>query len=86
MLFTQEKGGDNKSKKKWKIWRNSSEGSSSMKKGAVAVSDKSGSSFTAAMAAVVRAPPKNFMVIKQERAAIRIQAVFRGFLVSITLL
>lgn len=81
----QEKGGSdmNKSnKKKWKLWRNSSEGSSntmSMKKGGVvAVSDSS--SFNAAVAAVVRAPPKDFMVIKQEWAAIRIQSVFRAFL------
>ncbi|XP_028763140.1 protein IQ-DOMAIN 1-like isoform X2 [Neltuma alba] len=48
------------------------------------VSDKSdplsNDAFTAAMAAVVRAPPKGFLLIKQEWAAIRIQALFRGFL------
>ena len=38
--------------------------------------------FAAAMAAVVRAQPKHFMVVKQELAAIRIQAVFRSFLVN----
>lgn len=38
--------------------------------------------FTAAVAAVVRAPPKDFLMIKQERAAIRIQTTFRGFLVN----
>ncbi|KAK7325105.1 hypothetical protein VNO77_29188 [Canavalia gladiata] len=70
----QEKCGENKSKKKWKIWRTCSEGS--MKKGG-AVSD---SSLSAAVAVVVRAPPKDFMLIKQERAAICIQAVFRAFL------
>ncbi|XP_020224464.1 protein IQ-DOMAIN 1 isoform X2 [Cajanus cajan] len=69
----QEKGGENKSKKKWKLWRASSEGS--MKKvGAAAVPD---SSLTYAVAVMV---PKDFKIIKQEWAAIRIQAVFRAFL------
>ncbi|KAK7294365.1 hypothetical protein RJT34_17254 [Clitoria ternatea] len=87
----QEMGSD-KSRRKWKLWRNSSEGigigSSSMKKGQGGVFDKSCCSsfviddeaFAAALAAVVRTPLKDFMVIKQEWAAIRIQAVFRGFL------
>ncbi|KAG4945132.1 hypothetical protein JHK87_041139 [Glycine soja] len=74
----QDKGGDNKSKKKWKLWRASSEGS--MKKvgggggGGAAASD---SSLTYAVAVMV---PKDFKLIKQEWAAIRIQAVFRAFL------
>ena len=38
--------------------------------------------FAAAMATVVRAPPKDFMVVKQEWAAIRIQTAFRGLLVN----
>lgn len=91
-LCFQEKGGD-KSKKKWKLWRSASEGfgfGSSMKKGHGAGSHKHCSSFVvgdeeafnAAVATVVRAPHKDFMVIKQEWAAIRIQALFRGFLVS----
>ncbi|KAB2625076.1 IQ-domain 6 [Pyrus ussuriensis x Pyrus communis] len=33
-----------------------------------------------AVAAVVRAPPKDFRVVRQEWAAIRIQTAFRGFL------
>lgn len=37
--------------------------------------------FSAAMATVVRAPPKDFRVVRQEWAAIRIQTAFRGFLV-----
>ncbi|XP_061370336.1 protein IQ-DOMAIN 6-like [Gastrolobium bilobum] len=87
----QEKGSD-KSKKKWKLWRSSSEGfgcGSSMKKahGGVA-SDKPWCSslvvdeeaFAAAVATVLRTPHKDFMIIKQEWASIRIQAVFRGFL------
>ncbi|KAI4329108.1 hypothetical protein L6164_021408 [Bauhinia variegata] len=81
---------DDKSKKKWRLWRSSSEGfgssMKSMKKGHGAVSERSDSSFavddvhTAAMATLVRVPPKDFVVIKQEWAAIRIQAVFRAFL------
>lgn len=85
----QEKGGD-KSKRKWKLWRGTSEGfgiGSSLQKGqsgggSFVVDD---GAFAAALAAVVRTPLKDFMVIKQEWAAIRIQAVFRGFLVSRTL-
>ncbi|MED6175614.1 IQ-domain [Stylosanthes scabra] len=81
-------GGADKSKKKWKLWRSASEGfgfGSSTKKGEG--SHKAFSSlvddevaFNAAVATVVRAPHKDFMVIKQEWAAIRIQAIFRGFL------
>lgn len=37
--------------------------------------------YTAAVATVVRAPPKDFRVVRQEWAAIRIQTAFRGFLV-----
>ncbi|XP_047176600.1 protein IQ-DOMAIN 6-like isoform X1 [Vigna umbellata] len=70
----QEKGGENKSKKKWKLWRASSEGSTVKKVGEAAVPD---SSFTYAVAVMV---PKDFKLIKQEWAAIRIQAVFRAFL------
>ncbi|XP_028774422.1 protein IQ-DOMAIN 1-like isoform X2 [Neltuma alba] len=85
----REKTDADKSKKKWRLWRNSSEGmgpstKSKTKKRNGVVSDKSGplsnDAFTAAMAAVVRAPPKGFLLIKQEWAAIRIQALFRGFL------
>jgi hypothetical protein len=70
--------GDKSTKKKWRLWRSSSEG---MKRGHQA-SDSSSDAFNAAMATVVRAKPKDFMVVKQEWAAIRIQTVFRGFLVN----
>ncbi|KAK7389634.1 hypothetical protein VNO78_24839 [Psophocarpus tetragonolobus] len=79
----QEKGGD-KSKRKWKLWRSSLEGfgiGSSMQKGQIGGGGGSfvvdDGAFAAALAAVVRTPLKDFMVIKQEWAAIRIQAVFR---------
>ncbi|XP_074332919.1 protein IQ-DOMAIN 6-like isoform X2 [Apium graveolens] len=38
------------------------------------------SAFTAAVATVVRAPPRDFKVVRKEWAAIRIQTAFRGFL------
>ncbi|CAN1785731.1 Protein IQ-DOMAIN 8 [Linum perenne] len=81
--ITSEKGSDGKGgKKKWKLWRSSSEG------GLKRVQDEytSFSSFsnddalTAAMATVARAQPKDFMLVKKEWAAIRIQTAFRGLL------
>ncbi|GAB2301580.1 Short calmodulin-binding motif containing conserved Ile and Gln residues [Dionaea muscipula] len=76
--------------KKWKMWRSSSGDLSTWKgfrgrKHGVASSVGSDSpsrndTFTAAVAAVVRAPPKNFRAVKREWAAIRIQTAFRGFL------
>ncbi|CAK7352916.1 unnamed protein product [Dovyalis caffra] len=75
--------------KKWKLWRSSSGDLGSSWKGFKgnhkAASEASTSSpladpFTAAMATVVRAPPKDFRVVRQEWAAIRIQTAFRGFL------
>ncbi|KAE8671429.1 putative Grave disease carrier protein [Hibiscus syriacus] len=75
--------------KKWKLWKSfSGEMESSWKssKGKFRA-DNGGSessprsdALSAAMAAVVRAPPKDFRVVRQEWAAIRIQTAFRGFL------
>lgn len=39
--------------------------------------------YNAAVATIVRAPPKDFKVVREEWAAIRIQTAFRGFLVTI---
>ena len=78
--------------KKWRLWRSSSGDLGSSWKGFKgkfrADSEGSDSSprtdaFIAAMAAVVRAPPKDFRVVRQEWAAIRIQTAFRGFLVNL---
>ncbi|KAJ4952468.1 hypothetical protein NE237_029300 [Protea cynaroides] len=75
--------------RKWKLWRSSSAdfGSSwkGFKGGPRAGSETSDSSsvtdaFSAAVATVVRAPPKDFKVVREEWAAIRIQTAFRGFL------
>ncbi|CAL5431892.1 unnamed protein product [Camellia sinensis] len=87
----QEKG---RSKgKKWKLWRNSSGdlGSSwkgfrgnhhrgTASEGSDCSSVMTNDAFTAAVATVVRAHPKDFRVVRQEWAAIRIQTAFRGFL------
>ncbi|GLU22405.1 hypothetical protein SLE2022_384830 [Rubroshorea leprosula] len=87
----QEKVGD-KGKKKWRLWKSSSEGfGSPSSKGlkmhhfsGLVASDSSSypvdEAFAAAMATLVRAAPKHFKVVKQEWAAIRIQTAFRGFL------
>lgn len=77
--------------KKWKLWRGPSGdlGSSwsAFKGKHYAASEGSNhglsplaNAFSAAMATVVRAPPKDFRVVRQEWAAIRIQTTFRGFL------
>jgi len=90
-LFLQEKN----IKKKWKLWRTSSEGLISSSKGFKSRGGSYGTpslgsdppsfsaddSFTAAVAAVIRAPPKDFFLVKREWAATRIQAAFRAFLV-----
>ncbi|XP_050231090.1 protein IQ-DOMAIN 8-like [Mercurialis annua] len=96
-LPDHEKQSEIKGKKKWRLWRSSSESfgssssSSSASKGLKRVDVASSESFVdsslvldeafvAAMAAVARAPAKNFMVVKKEWAAIRIQTAFRGLL------
>lgn len=71
-----------KTKKKWRLWRSSSEGMNRGGMLASKASDSYSDAFNAAIATVMRAAPKDFMVIKQEWAAIRIQTVFRGFLVN----
>ncbi|XP_022750079.1 protein IQ-DOMAIN 1-like [Durio zibethinus] len=79
----------NSKSKKWRLWRSSSGDLGSSWKGfkgkLKADSEESDSSprndaFIAAMAAVVRAPPKDFRVVRREWAAIRVQTAFRGFL------
>ncbi|KAJ4957516.1 hypothetical protein NE237_024627 [Protea cynaroides] len=75
--------------RKWKLWRSSSadlgsslKGFKSVRKAASETSDSSSVSdvFGAAVASVIRAPPKSFKVVRQEWAAIRIQTAFRKFL------
>ncbi|CAN8292850.1 unnamed protein product [Cochlearia groenlandica] len=96
-IYDQEKLSDRSSKKKWKLWRISSESftSSSSKegffknRGSYGAASSLGSgppsfsadeAFAVAMSALIRAPPKEFLVVKREWASLRIQAAFRGFL------
>ncbi|KAK7383337.1 hypothetical protein VNO78_29014 [Psophocarpus tetragonolobus] len=63
-------------KKKWRLWKSSSAGENRSQDCDSVASD----SFTAAVATVVRAQPKDFKLLKQEWAATRIQTAFRAFL------
>lgn len=73
-----------------RLWRSSSQGfgpSSSKGLNRIHVASSESSlvldhAFAAAMATVARAPPKDFLLVKQEWAAIRIQTAFRGLLVK----
>lgn len=75
--------------KKWTLWRSSSSGggittfSSGSKVVGGRLSEAAASDspyMAAAMATVVRAPARDFMVVRRQWAAIRIQTVFRAFL------
>ncbi|CAA3010865.1 IQ-DOMAIN 1-like [Olea europaea subsp. europaea] len=78
--------------RRWKLWRSASGGITMALKGGKGegslaeseVSESSSSIFdgemAAAVATVIRAPHKDFMVLRQEWAAVRIQAIFRAFL------
>lgn len=86
-LFQEKGSGKNK---KWKLWRSSSGDlglSGSAWKGfrgrhrSESEGSDSSNAYSAAVATVVRAPPKDFKAVREEWAAIRIQTAFRGFLV-----
>ncbi|KAL4369354.1 hypothetical protein GQ457_05G024900 [Hibiscus cannabinus] len=80
-----EKVGD-KTKKKWRLWRSSSEGLGSKICHVGSSSEASNSSSMApdvlasAMATLARAPPRDFRAVKREWATIRIQTAFRALL------
>lgn len=63
----------------WKGFKGSYRGTAS--DGSDSSSVISSDPFSAAVATVVRAQPKDFKAVRQEWAAIRIQTAFRGFLV-----
>lgn len=74
----------NGNSKKWRPWKGSSrkhKGSSLSGCKRPDSSSVNSDGLIAAMATVVRAPPKDFMAVRQEWATIRIQTAFRGFLV-----
>ncbi|KAJ1430298.1 IQ motif, EF-hand binding site [Sesbania bispinosa] len=86
-----EHGKEGGKSKKWRLWRSSSGDMGSWKgfKGNNKAAASEGSesppppapdAYTAAVATVVRAPPKDFRLVRQEWAAIRIQTAFRAFL------
>ncbi|KAL1532582.1 IQ-domain [Salvia divinorum] len=67
--------------KKWRIWKGLKR-PDGINAGPDFSSEPSSinEAFTTAVAAVVRAPPKDFRAVRLEWAAIRIQTAFRGFL------
>uniref|UniRef100_A0A0A9GDD8 DUF4005 domain-containing protein n=1 Tax=Arundo donax TaxID=35708 RepID=A0A0A9GDD8_ARUDO len=81
----RERAGGGKARKWSRLWRSSS---SSQKGGAGSASASEAPSeasfgadaLSSVVAAVVRAPPRDFSVIRQEWAAVRIQTAFRAFL------
>ncbi|XP_055820410.1 protein IQ-DOMAIN 6 isoform X2 [Solanum dulcamara] len=81
-----EKEDHEKKVKKWKLWRSDVGGRKGLKQRNGVGSEGSDCSsvnndaYTAAVATVVRAPPKDFKAVREEWAAIRIQTAFRGFL------
>lgn len=86
----QEKGGGKG--RKWKLWRSGSggiviakggrgSGDGAETEGSEASSYAFDSEMAAAVAALAKASPKDFMVVRREWAAVRIQTVFRAFLV-----
>ncbi|XP_072983132.1 protein IQ-DOMAIN 6-like isoform X2 [Typha latifolia] len=84
-LFLKEKNGGghgcNVKSRKWKkLWRGSRGASNKSEDVEESKVSPLADAFRAAVAAVVRAPTKDFMVVKQEWAAMRIQTAFRGFL------
>ncbi|XP_019414647.1 PREDICTED: protein IQ-DOMAIN 1-like [Lupinus angustifolius] len=70
--------------KKWWLWRSSTTTTTTKgykgKQKAESEEEECDDAYTVAVATVVRAPPKDFRLVRQEWAAIRIQTTFRAFL------
>ncbi|KAH9327374.1 hypothetical protein KI387_007552, partial [Taxus chinensis] len=80
--------------KKWGLWKISGEHESGERsegswhkqlrhlnvETAESASEAAAEAYNAAVATIVRAPPKDFKAVRQEWAVIRIQTAFRGFL------
>ncbi|KAL5202930.1 hypothetical protein ABZP36_013882 [Zizania latifolia] len=84
-LVTLKAPSEGKERKWSRLWRSSSASASTASAGvgdASSASEASSSAdaFSLVVAAVVRAPPREFRVIRKEWAAVRIQAVFLAFL------
>ncbi|KAM0913961.1 hypothetical protein ACQ4PT_011818 [Festuca glaucescens] len=78
----EKHGGGGKGRKWSRLWRSSSGGQSQRGAASAAASETSSSAdaLSSVVAAVVRATPKDFRIIRHEWAALRIQTAFRGFL------
>uniref|UniRef100_A0A0E0A265 DUF4005 domain-containing protein n=1 Tax=Oryza glumipatula TaxID=40148 RepID=A0A0E0A265_9ORYZ len=74
--------GTTKGRRWTRLWRSSSSASASASTAGDASESASSEAdaFSSVVAAVVRAPPRDFRVIRQEWAAVRVQAAFRAFL------
>uniref|UniRef100_A0A0E0DUA4 DUF4005 domain-containing protein n=1 Tax=Oryza meridionalis TaxID=40149 RepID=A0A0E0DUA4_9ORYZ len=74
--------GTTKGRRWTRLWRSSSSASASASTAGDASESVSSEAdaFSSVVAAVVRAPPRDFRVIRQEWAAVRVQAAFRAFL------
>uniref|UniRef100_A0A0D3GAB0 DUF4005 domain-containing protein n=1 Tax=Oryza barthii TaxID=65489 RepID=A0A0D3GAB0_9ORYZ len=70
--------GTTKGRRWTRLWRSSSSASTAGDASESASSEAD--AFSSVVAAVVRAPPRDFRVIRQEWAAVRVQAAFRAFL------
>uniref|UniRef100_A0A0E0DNQ2 DUF4005 domain-containing protein n=1 Tax=Oryza meridionalis TaxID=40149 RepID=A0A0E0DNQ2_9ORYZ len=80
----KERGGGGGKGRKWsRLWRSSSSQRGRGNASASEVYSETSSSadaLSSVVAAVVRAPPRDFRLIRQEWAAVRIQTAFRAFL------
>ncbi|KAL5229851.1 hypothetical protein ABZP36_028627 [Zizania latifolia] len=80
-LVTLKAPSEGKGRKWSRLWLSSSSSASTGGAGGAGdSSEASADAFSSVVAAVVRAPPRDFRVIRQEWAAVRIQAAFRAFL------
>jgi hypothetical protein len=72
--------------RKWtRLFRSNSSSASRSSAGTGSASPASSAdALSSVIAAVARAPAADFRVIRQERAAVRVQAAFRAFLVILT--
>ncbi|KAG8380107.1 hypothetical protein BUALT_Bualt07G0159200 [Buddleja alternifolia] len=85
-FYEPEKGGGKS--RKWRLWRSASGGIAVKAKGGDAVETEGSESssyvfdgeMAAAVASLAKASPKDFMVVRREWAAVRIQTIFRAFL------
>ncbi|KAM0911005.1 hypothetical protein ACQ4PT_013788 [Festuca glaucescens] len=77
----EKHGGGGKSCKWIRLWWSSSGGRRGAASAAASeTSSSAAAALSSAVAAIMRATPKDFRVITQEWAALRIQTAFRGFL------